>query len=258
MNITIEKIIKEINRLEEQKKMQEMKEAKMIEEAVLITNPKQAKIKNLGFKYVIFSEFCEEDKIYMVTDETLAQAIRKYQDNFRNPDTKNNKLEKAKEIIKKIFRYKNCGFSEKKSREALDMAIIAIETVEESEKAQEQEIYNNFKIMSKLQETNDMEKAFKDLKIMLPSDEIILVDIAKSLAIIADEFCEMKKAECIFDVYKNEKNKKREEIIKMLKMLKKAARYNDCNTLIEDVRLSSFNFVIDKAIKFLETESEEK
>ena len=82
MNITIEKIIKELNRLEELRKMQEMKEAKMIEEAVLIINPKQSKIKNLGIKYVIFSEFCEEDKIYMVTDETLAQAIRKYQDNY--------------------------------------------------------------------------------------------------------------------------------------------------------------------------------
>lgn len=109
MNITIEKIIKEVNRLEEKKKMQEMKEAKMIEEAVLILNPKQAKIKNLGIKYVIFSEFCEEDKIYMVTNKTLAQAIRKYQDNFRNPDIKNTKLEKAKEIIKKNFRYGDCG-----------------------------------------------------------------------------------------------------------------------------------------------------
>ena len=107
--MTIEKIIKELNRLEEKKKMQEMKEAKMIEEAVLILNPKQAKIKNLGIKYVIFSEFCEEDKIYMVTDKTLAQAIRKYQDNFRNPDIKNTKLEKAKEIIKKNFRYGDCG-----------------------------------------------------------------------------------------------------------------------------------------------------
>lgn len=58
-----------------------------------------------------------------------------------------------------------------------------------------------------------------------------------------------------------EKNKKREEIIemlKMLKMLKKAARYNDYNTLIEDVRLSSFFYVIDKAIEFLKLESEEK
>ena len=117
MNITIEKIIKELNRLEEKKRMQEMKEAKMIEEAVLIANPKQAKIKNLGFEYVIFSEFCEEDKIYMVTDENLAQAIRKYQDNFRNPDTKNNKLEKAKEIIKKNFRYGDCGLF--KSRNVL-------------------------------------------------------------------------------------------------------------------------------------------
>lgn len=56
----------------------------------------------------------------------------------------------------------------------------------------------------------------------------------------------------------NEKNKKREEIIEMLKMLKKAARYNDYNTLIEDVRLSSFFYVIDKAIEFLKLESEEK
>lgn len=115
--MTIEKIIKELNRLEELKKMQEMKKAKMIEEAVLIINPKHAKIKNLGIKYVIFSEFCEEDKIYMVTDETLAQAIRKYQDNYRNPDTKNNKLEKAKEIIKKNFKYGDCGLF--KSRNVL-------------------------------------------------------------------------------------------------------------------------------------------
>lgn len=54
----------------------------------------------------------------------------------------------------------------------------------------------------------------------------------------------------------NEKNIKRKEIIEMLTMLKKAARYNDYNTLIEDVRLSSFFYVIDKAIKFLEAESE--
>ena len=56
----------------------------------------------------------------------------------------------------------------------------------------------------------------------------------------------------------NEKNIKRKEIIEMLTMLKKASRYNDYNTLIEDVRLSSFSYVIDKAIKFLEAESEEK
>ena len=77
MNITIEKIIKELNRLEELKKMQEMKEAKMIEEAVLLMNPKKAKIvKNLGIKYVIFSEACEENKIYHITDKKLAQAIK--------------------------------------------------------------------------------------------------------------------------------------------------------------------------------------
>lgn len=56
----------------------------------------------------------------------------------------------------------------------------------------------------------------------------------------------------------NEKNIKRKEIIELLKMLKKAARYNDYNTLIEDVRLSSFFCVIDKAIEFLKLESEEK
>ena len=107
MNITIEKIIKELNRLEELKKMQEMKETKMIEEAVLLMNPKKAKIvKDLNIKYVIFSETCEEDKIYLVTDKDLSQTIRKYQDNYRE---KNNKLEKAKEIIKKNFRYGDCG-----------------------------------------------------------------------------------------------------------------------------------------------------
>lgn len=56
----------------------------------------------------------------------------------------------------------------------------------------------------------------------------------------------------------NEKNIKRKEKIEMLTMLKKAARYNDCNTLIEDVRLSSFFYVIDKVIEFLKLESEEK
>ena len=56
----------------------------------------------------------------------------------------------------------------------------------------------------------------------------------------------------------NEKNIKRKEIIEMLTMLRKASRYNDYNTLIEDVRLSSFFYVIDKAIKFLKAESEEK
>ena len=195
--------------------------------------------------------------------------------------------ENAVEVLKALWKYENCGFSEKKIREALDMAIESIETVEKFEKAhiitggringrayaykcvledgkrkaQEQEIYNNFKIMSKLQETNDTEKEFKDCKIMLLPKEKILVDIAKSLAIIADEFSEMKKAECIFDVYKNEKNTERKEIkeeIEMLMMLKKQASYNDTNTLIEDVRLSSFNFVIDKVIKLLEAESEEK
>lgn len=196
--------------------------------------------------------------------------------------------ENAVEVLKALWKYKECGFSEKKIREALDMAIKSIEIIEElferaqiitdgiidgrayaykcgledgKRKAQEQEIYNNFKIMSKLQETNDMEKEFKDCKIMLLPKEKILVDIAKSLAIIADEFCEMKKAECIFDVYKNEKNTERKKIkeeIEMLMMLKKQARYNDTNTLIEDVRLSSFNFVIDKVIKSLEAESEEK
>jgi Mg2+ and Co2+ transporter CorA len=57
-----------------------------------------------------------------------------------------------------------------------------------------------------------------------------------------------------------EKNEKREELIKCLKMLKKQAKENILfsDTLIEDVKLDSFNFVIDKAIKFLEAESEEK
>lgn len=102
-------------------------------------------------------------------------------------------------------------------------------------------------------------KMFKDASLesvaeLMTEGEIYDIDYQEP----CDEFCEMKKDECIFYVYKNEKNKKREEIIKMLMMLKKQARYNDTNTLIEDVRLSSFNFVIDKVIKSLETESEGK
>lgn len=59
-------------------------------------------------------------------------------------------------------------------------------------------------------------------------------------------------------VCKKEENTKRKELIEYLTMLKKQARYNDSDTLIEDVRLSSFFYVINKAIKFLEAESEEK
>jgi hypothetical protein len=81
--MTIEKIIEKLDELEEQKKMQEMKEAKMIEEAVFIMHPKQKWIvKILGIKYVIFSHACEEDKIYLITDKDLAQTIRNYQDNY--------------------------------------------------------------------------------------------------------------------------------------------------------------------------------
>lgn len=81
--MTMEEIAKEFNKLEERRKMQEMKEAKMIEEAVVIMHPKQKKIvKGLGMKYCIFSEAVEEDKIYLVTDEAVAQAIRDYQDDF--------------------------------------------------------------------------------------------------------------------------------------------------------------------------------
>lgn len=81
--MTIEEMVKEINRLEEKKKMEEMKEAKMIKEAVVIMHPKQKKIvAGLGMKYVTFSEACEEDKIYLITDEDLAQEIRDYQDNY--------------------------------------------------------------------------------------------------------------------------------------------------------------------------------
>lgn len=83
--MTMDEIAKEINKLEERKKMQELKEAKKIEEAVVVMHPKQAKIvAGLGMKYVIFSEAVEEDKIYLVTDRAVAQAIRDYQDNFGN------------------------------------------------------------------------------------------------------------------------------------------------------------------------------
>ena len=73
-----------------------------------------------------------------------------------------------------------------------------------------------------------------------------------------DDFIKLcKESMSEWDLY-NEKNEKREEVMEMLTMLKKAARYNNSDTLIEDVRLSSFYFVIDKVIKFLKLESEEK
>ena len=75
--IMIEEISKKISEMEEYKKLQEMKEKKQIEEAVIITHPKNTNfIANTGIKYVIFSYFCEENKIYMVTDEKLKQAIK--------------------------------------------------------------------------------------------------------------------------------------------------------------------------------------
>lgn len=83
--MTIEKIIKKLNQLEELKKMQELKEAKMIKEAVLIMNPKKAKIvKELEIKYVIFSDACEENKIYQITDKNLAQEIKDILDDWHS------------------------------------------------------------------------------------------------------------------------------------------------------------------------------
>lgn len=192
--------------------------------------------------------------------------------------------EDAVKVLNALWKYKHYGFSEKEIREALDMAIKGLETVEEFEKAQiitsgrlngrayaykcgledgkrkaqEQKSYNDFKIMSKLQETNDLEKSFEQCKCMLLPNERIIFDMAKSLAIIADELSEAEKAEDIFDVYKNEKNTERKEVIEMLTIIKKQAHYKDSNTLIENVRLSSFKYVIDSAIKFLKAESEKK
>lgn len=75
--ITIEEISKKITEMEEYKKFQEMKEKKQIEEAVIITHPNNTNfVASTGIKYVIFSHFCEKDKIYMVTDETLKQAVK--------------------------------------------------------------------------------------------------------------------------------------------------------------------------------------
>lgn len=75
--MTIEEISKKISEMEEYKKLQEMKEKKQIEEAVIITHPKnKGFVGNTGIKYVIFSYFCEENKIYMVTDEKLKQTIK--------------------------------------------------------------------------------------------------------------------------------------------------------------------------------------
>lgn len=73
-----------------------------------------------------------------------------------------------------------------------------------------------------------------------------------------DDFMKLCKESTNEETLYNEKNEKREELIECLIMLKKQARYRDLDTFIEDVRLSSFNFVINKAIKLLEAESEEK
>lgn len=153
--------------------------------------------------------------------------------------------EEAVKVLNALWKYENCGFSEKKIREALDMAIKSIEIIEElfersqiitdgiidgrayaykcglkdgKRKSLGQETRNDFNIMTKLEETNDLKKEFKECKCMMLPRERIIFDIAKSLAIIADELSETKKAKNIFDVYKNEKNEKREELMECLTM----------------------------------------
>lgn len=97
--------------------------------------------------------------------------------------------EEAVEVLKALWKYKECGFSERKIREALDVAIEALN----------------------------------------------------------QEPCKGNKKEYYLTRF---------EIIKMLTILKEQAKENIMfsDTLIEDVKLDSFNFVINKAIELIKQE----
>jgi len=57
---------------------QEAKDQNRIQEAILIMNPKHMKvIANSGLKIqVLWSECCEEDKAYMITDKDICDNMR--------------------------------------------------------------------------------------------------------------------------------------------------------------------------------------
>lgn len=72
-------IAKEYTKYKEQKIFENAKEAKLIEEAVLIMHPKHKHIimeSELSKATIVWSDVVEEDKAYMVVDEDLKANIR--------------------------------------------------------------------------------------------------------------------------------------------------------------------------------------
>jgi hypothetical protein len=74
-------MFKRYNDLQEKRIIDEAKEAKMIEEAVLIIHPKYKETimkSDLSNATILWSEHIEEDKAYMITDEELKDNIRRF------------------------------------------------------------------------------------------------------------------------------------------------------------------------------------
>lgn len=188
--------------------------------------------------------------------------------------------EDAVKVLNAIWKYKHCGFSENKIREALDMAVEALEQEtckDDKNKALNSAmfirgLYNGLRmcrpdynaddykwiigkaVMNEFEEQN---KKYRLLPIF--EDTATLYGIKVEVDNI--NRYDIKLYENItnkIDVKKDKNATRYDEAIKMLTMLKKQARYRDHDVLIEDVRLSSFNWVIDKVIKLLEAESEKK
>lgn len=77
----IDDIFKQYKDFQEKRIIDEAKEAKMIEEAVLIMHPKHKETimkSDLFNATILWSENIEEDKAYMVTDEELKDNIRRF------------------------------------------------------------------------------------------------------------------------------------------------------------------------------------
>ena len=81
-NISADKFMDEVAKFyieqENKRVFEELRSAKRITEAVLICNKENAyKIKGrLPNVYILVTELCDKDKIYMVTDEILADNIK--------------------------------------------------------------------------------------------------------------------------------------------------------------------------------------
>lgn len=188
--------------------------------------------------------------------------------------------EKTIEILNALWRSKDCGYSEREIREALDFAIMHIkkEPCKDAKKMGYFKpaltiaaLYSNLKTFKHNYDPDDYvwilgKAVIKELKNPYKYPGLLTFDTEKmtiyGISVVVDYLnrYDIKIFENITEKINVDKKDKeeRDEKIKMLMILKKQARYNDTNTLIEDVRLSSFNFVIDKVIKLLETESEEK